>query len=401
MGTDQSDLRRLNRTNMNREKTVFALLPIVFGFFITGFVDVVGISSSYVQRDFNLSDTMANFLPFAVFIWFFIFSIPTGMLMNRVGRKTTVQISNGITLVAMMIPFVYYSYASCLLAFGLLGIANTMLQVAQNPLLANVVSGKQLTGALTTGQFIKAISSFSGPFIAAFAASYFGSWQTMFPLFAGITLISSIWLQVSPIPREQQNQQPSTFPEVWGLLSNKTVLLLFLGILFIVGLDVGINITTPKLLMERCQLPLQEAGYGVSVYFACRTIGTFIGAFLLARYSASGLLKISTLVAVSALALLFFASDKMTIFLLVGIVGFAGANVFPILFSMALGTLPYKANEISGLMVTGVAGGALIPLVMGVITDHWGSQLGAVAVIMCCSVYLLACAFLLKPRTTT
>ncbi|RQP11519.1 MAG: MFS transporter, partial [Parapedobacter sp.] len=365
---------------MNREKTVFALLPIVFGFFITGFVDVVGISSSYVQRDFNLSDTMANFLPFAVFIWFFIFSIPTGMLMNRVGRKTTVQISNGITLVAMMIPFVYYSYASCLLAFGLLGIANTMLQVAQNPLLANVVSGKQLTGALTTGQFIKAISSFSGPFIAAFAASYFGSWQTMFPLFAGITLISSIWLQVSPIPREQQNQQPSTFPEVWGLLSNKTVLLLFLGILFIVGLDVGINITTPKLLMERCQLPLQEAGYGVSVYFACRTIGTFIGAFLLARYSASGLLKISTLVAVSALALLFFASDKMTIFLLVGIVGFAGANVFPILFSMALGTLPYKANEISGLMVTGVAGGALIPLVMGVITDHWGSQLGAVAV---------------------
>src|SRR5690606_17963453 len=113
-----------------------------------------------------------NFLPFAVFIWFFIFSIPTGMLMNKVGRKSTVQLSNGITLVAMMIPFVQYSYAACLLAFGLLGIANTMLQVAQNPLLANVVSGKQLTGALTAGQFIKAISSFSGPFIAAFAASY-------------------------------------------------------------------------------------------------------------------------------------------------------------------------------------------------------------------------------------
>jgi len=389
----------MNITNMNREKTVFALLPIVFGFFITGFVDVVGISSSYVQRDFNLSDTMANFLPFAVFIWFFIFSIPTGMLMNKVGRKTTVQISNGITLVAMMIPFAYYSYASCLLAFGLLGIANTMLQVAQNPLLANVVSGKQLTGALTTGQFIKAISSFSGPFIAAFAASYWGSWQTMFPVFAGVTLVSSLWLQATPIPRERQNQQPSTFAEVWALLSNKTVLLLFLGILFIVGLDVGMNITTPKWLMEQSQIPLQQAGYGVSVYFACRTIGTFIGAFLLARYSASGLLKISTLVAVAALVLLLFSSDKMTIFVLVGIIGFAGANVFPILFSMALGILPDKANEVSGLMVTGVAGGALIPLIMGMITDHWNSQSGAVIVIMCCAVYLLACAFLLKPRT--
>jgi len=384
---------------MNSKKTSFALLPIVFGFFITGFVDVVGISSSYVQRDFNLSDTMANFLPFAVFIWFFIFSIPTGMLMNKVGRKSTVQLSNGITLVAMMIPFVQYSYAACLLAFGLLGIANTMLQVAQNPLLANVVSGKQLTGALTAGQFIKAISSFSGPFIAAFAASYWGSWQTMFPIFAGLTLISSLWLQAAPIPREQQNQQPSTFAEVWALLSNKTVLLLFLGILFIVGLDVGMNITTPKWLMERSQIPLQQAGYGVSVYFDCRTIGTFIGALLLARYSASGLLKISTLVAVAALALLLFSSDKMTIFVLVGLIGFAGANVFPILFSMALNILPNKANEISGLMVTGVAGGALIPLIMGMITDHWNSQSGAIVVITCCALYLLACAFLLKPRT--
>ncbi|GHS91456.1 MFS transporter [Bacteroidia bacterium] len=381
---------------MEKQRSISKLLPVLFGFFVMGFCDVVGISSNYVKQDFNLSNTMANFLPFMVFIWFFIFSIPTGMMMNKLGRKKTVQLSNIITFAAMLIPFIEYSYYSCLLAFAFLGIANTILQVSLNPLLSNVVRNDQLTSSLTAGQFVKAVSSFSGPFIAAFAVSYFGNWQLMFPIFAGITFVFLIWLQLTPIMETTEKSNTSSFSEVWGLLKDKTIVLLFLGILFVVGVDVGINTVTPRILMERCGILVEEANYGVSVYFACRTAGAFIGAFILSRFSATKFFRIGMVIAMTALAGLFFVSGKLSILVLVGIIGFSCANVFSILFSIALRRMPEKANEVSGLMITGVAGGALLPVLMGLATDLWGDQSGAVAVISLCGLYLLICSFLLK-----
>ncbi|MDR3061415.1 MAG: MFS transporter [Dysgonamonadaceae bacterium] len=379
---------------MKQQQSISKLLPVLFGFFIMGFCDVVGISSNYVRQDFNLSDTMANFLPFMVFIWFFVFSIPTGIMMNKLGRKKTVQLSNIITLAAMLIPFIQYSYYSCLIAFALLGIANTILQVSLNPLLSNVVGNNQLTSALTAGQFVKAISSFSGPFIAAFAVLYFGNWQSMFPVFAGITFLFFLWLQWTPITDTSEKSSTSSFSEVWGLLKDKTVVLLFLGIVFIVGVDVGINTVTPRILMERCGIPMEEANYGVSVYFACRTVGAFMGAFILSKFSATKFFRIGMAIAVVALASLFLVSGKPAILILVGIIGFSCANVFSIIFSIAFRKAPEKANEVSGLMITGVAGGALIPVVMGLAADLWGNQSGSVAVLLLCGLYLLLCSFI-------
>lgn len=381
---------------MQKKHSISTLLPVLFGFFIMGFCDVVGIASNNVRKDFDLSDTLANFLPFMLFIWFFIFSVPTGMLMNKIGRKKTVQISNVLTIVALLIPVINYSYYSCLITFALLGIANTILQVSLNPLLSNVVKPEQLTSALTTGQFIKAISSFSGPFIASFAVVHFGNWQTIFTIFAGITLVSFLWLQLTPIKEVEEKSQASSFKEVVGLLSDKTILYLFLGILFIVGLDVGINTATPRILMERCGISAEKANYGVSIYFACRTAGAFIGAFILSKFSSFGFFKISMIIAVAALTLLLFVPEKILILILIGIIGFACANIFSIIFSIALQRMPQKGNEISGLMITGVAGGALIPIIMGVSTDFVGSQIGSVLVILACAIYLLFCSFLVK-----
>jgi fucose permease len=381
---------------MVKKQLLITLSPLLSGFFIMGFCDVVGISSNYVKQDFHLSDTMANFLPFLLFIWFFIFSIPTGILMNKIGRKRTVQLSNIITIFAMAIPFIAYSYLTCLIAFALLGIANTILQVSLNPLLAAVVKQERLTGALTLGQFIKAVSSFSGPFIAAFAVFCFGNWQALFPVFGGITLLLSVWLQLTPIKETGKVSEAVSFRDLWKILNNKTILLLFLGILFIVGLDVGINTATPRILMQHCNIGIEEANYGVSVYFACRTIGAFLGAFLLSYYSASKFFRISMLIAIIALSYLFFVSGKMIILILIGIVGFTCANVFSILFSMALQKMPQNTNEVSGLMITGVSGGALIPLAMGASTDFIGNQTGSLLMIFICAVYLLLCSFLLS-----
>jgi fucose permease len=283
-----------------------------------------------------------------------------------------------------------------LVAFALLGIANTILQVSLNPLLTNVEKGDKLTSSLTAGQFVKAISSFCGPFIAIFAANQLGSWQYIFPIYAVITLLSTVWLMATPIEEEKELGKASSFSEVLGLLSDKRILQLFLGILFVVGVDVGLNTAAPKILIERCGLSAADAGYGSSMYFAFRTAGAFIGAILLAKFSSEKFFKINILIAVLALVALIFVPGKIAIFGLYGVVGFSIANIFPIIYAKAIQLRPEKANEISGLMITGVFGGAVIPFFMGVFSDAFKSQVGSVIVILISALYLTYCAFFLK-----
>lgn len=379
--------------------TIFRTLPVLFGFFIMGFCDVVGITSMHVKEDLLSSyspefrDTLSNLIPVALFSMFLFFSIPTGVMMNKIGRKKTVIASNVITIIAMFIPLIAYTFSMSLVAFALLGIANTMLQVSLNPLLSNVVQGDKLTSSLTAGQFIKAISSFCGPFIAAFAAAKFGNWQYIFPIYAFITLLSTFWLISSPVREEISANKASSFSEVFSLLRDTTILILFLGIVFVVGIDVGINTAAPKILAERCGLNSIEAGYGPGIYFAFRTAGAFIGAVLLAKFSSSRIFKIISIVAVLALTSLVFATDKYLVFSLLALIGLAIANVFSIIYSLAIQSRPEKANELSGLMITGVFGGAVIPFFMGLVSDYAGSQTGALLIILLSSVYLLFCAY--------
>jgi len=388
-----------------KNKTLNAkILPVLFGFFVMGFCDVVGITSAHVKEDLlsayspEFRDTLSNMVPLAMFTMFLIFSIPTGILMNRIGRKKTVQLSNAITIVAMFIPLIRYSFPMTLVAFALLGIANTMLQVSLNPLLTNVVKGDKLTSSLTVGQFVKAISSFSAPLIAAFAASQLGSWQYIFPIYAVITILSTVWLMATPIAEEPVTGKANSFASVMGVLKDKNILFFFLGILFVVGVDVGVNTTSTKILMERCGLDSIVAGYGPGIYFALRTLGTFLGAFFLAKYSSGRFFKINILVAVVAIVTLIFASGKWPIFILLGIIGFSIANIFPIIFGKAIQSRPDKANEISGLMITGVFGGGIITTFMGLMSDAVGSQTGSVIVILLSALYLLFLAFFSTPE---
>ena len=205
-------------------KSLSKLLPVLFGFFVMGFCDVVGISTSYVKNDFGLSETVAGFIPSMVFVWFLLLSIPAAIVMNRIGRKRMVQVSNVITIVGMLIPFVDYNLVTCMVAFVLLGIGNTILQVSLNPLLTNVVKGEALTSSLTVGQVVKAVSSFCGPFIASFAAGVLGNWQYLFPIFAAITLLSALWLMSVRIPEEAPEKNSSSMGAAFSLLGDRTIL---------------------------------------------------------------------------------------------------------------------------------------------------------------------------------
>ena len=366
-------------------------MPILFGFFVMGFVDVVNISTSYVKADFELNDKLANLLPMMVFLWFAVFSLPTGMIMGRIGRRKTVLLSALVTTVAMLIPLVNYSFPVVLLAFALLGIGNTILQVSLNPLVTNIVPGNRITSTLTLGYFIKAISSFLGPVIVGLAASAFGNWKLIFPVYAGATLLSFFWLLSIPIS-EVTEEPEKDGKGIITLLKNKTMLVFFSIIVLIVGFEVSLVTAIPKYLLERCNMPLEKGGLGCSLYYAARTAGTFIGAILLVRISSRKFLITTMLAAIAAFAFLMLTGHVWAIMTGIFIVGLMCANVFAIAFSGALHHDPSKTNEISALMIMGVAGGALFPPLMGVVSDA-SSQLISLFIPLAALVYILVSAY--------
>ena len=360
---------------MQKSNSKLAVLPVMFGFFIMGFVDIVGIATNYVKADFaGMDDKVASLISLSCFLWFLILSIPTGMLMNRIGRKKTVLLSFAVTAVAMLIPILKYDFVCILVAFAMLGVGNTILQVALNPLVSSVVSSDKLTGTLTLGQFTKAVSSFLGPILAAmFAGSAFG-WKAVFPTYSIITFLAMVWLALSTIQEQMVERSEISFGRTFSLLKDKYIVLFFVGILVLVGVDVGMGITFPKLLQERCSLPLEKAGVGNSVYFLARTVGAFLGGLILMKYPAGKFFTASSLVALAALVGLIFSKNLVTVLVFVALFGLGYANLFSIIFSISMLKVSQKTNEVSALLIVGVCGGAIIPPVLGVVTDSFGTQ---------------------------
>lgn len=376
---------------MQKSNSKFAVLPVMFGFFIMGFVDIVGVATSYVKADFaGMDDKVSGLISLSCFLWFLILSIPTGMLMNRIGRKKTVVVSFAITALAMLIPVVKYDFAFVLVAFAMLGIGNTMLQVALNPLVTNVVSAEKLTGTITLGQFIKAMSSFLGPILAAMFAGSVWGWKAIFPVYAAVTVLAMAWLAVSPIQEQLIEKSEITFARTFSLLRDKYIVLFFIGILVLVGVDVGMGVTFPKLLQERCSLPLEKAGMGNSVYFLARTVGAFLGGVVLMRFSASKFFTASSCLALVSLVGLIFSRNLTMILFFVALFGLGYANLFSIIFSLSMQKMPQKTNEVSALLIVGVSGGAVLPPLLGVITDTFGTQGSALITLAIVWVYMVA-----------
>lgn len=376
---------------MQKSNSKFAVLPVMFGFFIMGFVDIVGVATSYVKADFaGMDDKVSGLISLSCFLWFLILSIPTGMLMNRIGRKKTVVVSFAITALAMLIPVLKYDFAFVLVAFAMLGIGNTMLQVALNPLVTNVVSAEKLTGTITLGQFIKAMSSFLGPILAAMFAGSVWGWKAIFPVYAAVTVLAMAWLTVSPIQEQLIEKSEITFARTFSLLRDKYIVLFFIGILVLVGVDVGMGVTFPKLLQERCSLPLEKAGMGNSVYFLARTVGAFLGGVVLMRFSASKFFTASSCLALVSLVGLIFSRNLTMILFFVALFGLGYANLFSIIFSLSMQKMPQKTNEVSALLIVGVSGGAVLPPLLGVITDTFGTQGSALITLAIVWVYMVA-----------
>lgn len=375
---------------MKKYMKISQLLPVLFGFFVMGFVDIVGISTSYVKKDFALSDTLSNLLPMMVFLWFAVFSIPTGILMGKLGRKETVLISGVITALAMIIPLVTYTFPFVLLAFALLGIGNTILQVSLNPLVADIVSKERLASTLTFGYFAKAVSSFLGPVLISMAVGLWGNWKYVFLIYAITTVISLLWLWKAPVKETNENETADNNNEkTAGLLKNKFLLCLFFIIVLSVGFEVGLMTVVPKYLQEKFLLSLEQGGIGCSMYFIARTLGTLAGSFLLVRLLPRRFLIYTSIGSVVSFIVLMISDTPWMFMTTLFLMGLTFANIFSLVFAIALQAFPSQANGISALMITGVAGGALLPPLMGIVSDASQSQLPGFFILLAALLYIL------------
>ena len=382
----------------SNKSSLGALVVVMLCFFTMGFVDLVGIASNYVQQDLGLTDSQANIMPSLVFFWFLIFSVPTGMLMNRIGRKRTVLLSIIVTVLSLILPVFGNSYPLMLIAFSLLGIGNALMQTSLNPLVSNIVTGN-LSATLTFGQFVKAIASFLAPYIAMWGATQVIpsaglGWRVLFPVYGIIGVIAVVCLGLTSI-KEEPVAKGSSVIDCFRLLGKPFILLCFLSIMCHVGIDVGTNTTAPKILMERLGMTLAEAGFATSLYFIFRTLGCLSGSAILRKVPEKVFFAVSVGMIVAAMIILALAHAQWLLYVGIALVGFGNSNIFSITFAQALQHDPDHKNEISGLMIMGLFGGTVFPLAMGFMSDAMGT-LGAVLVMAVGALYLTAFTLKIK-----
>jgi fucose permease len=374
---------------MNTQKVnISKILPVLMAFFVMSFVDLVGIGVDMVKTDMNLSSTLAQLIPSAAFLWFLLLSVPVGVMQSRLGKKFMLNVGMGVTALGLLVPFFFYSFSMVLVGFALLGIGNTIVQVSANPLIVDVVPGNRASSFLSFSQFIKAIGSMIGaPLATVFAAHFTHDWKLLFLVFGIVSILTVIWLGSVKIDEAKNEEIKATFSSSFKLLGTGFVLIMVLSIFLVVGVDVGFNSNSGQFLIKQFGIDPITAASGRSVYFFGRMLGTFGGALLLTRISSRKFFIGSSALGIVCLVSILLVKSTFMAWGLVFMIGLAVANIWPLVFSIAVEKYPARKNEISGLMMMAISGGAVIPLLIGWISDLSNVAFG-MSILIVCMIYL-------------
>ena len=371
------------------------LIPVLATFAVMGFVDIVGVSTGYAQKDFGLSNSQAQLIPAMAFLWFLLLSVPAGILQDRYGKKRMMNTGLIISGIGMVVPFLSYSFPVMLGAFLLLGIGNTVVQVAANPLLQDVTPKDKLSSFLSLAQFLKAIVSLLGPILMTFMAVQMGDWKLAFAVYAVTAFLAVVWLAFTPVTEYRPEREAATFSSCFGLLKSRFILFLVLAIFLYVGAEVGMNSNIQNFLTSQFGIPLEKASLGISLFFAALMISRSAGAILLNFVKPGGFLLMTSVLSLLGLIVMVAASSATMALVAIFIAGLGFGNLFPLIFSIAIGRMPDRSNEIAGLMVMAIVGGAIVPPVMGVISSSVGVT-ASLFVLLACIVYVIGVAIYVR-----
>ncbi len=353
-------------------------LPVFLAFLAMGFADAVGPFVSLAKTEFQLSNTIASLIPFAGFSMFGLLSVPTGVFQDKRGKKFVLMMGLAVALAGLLNASLgLHSFARFLLTVVLVGAGAAILQVAGNPFMRDVSGEGKYARNLTLAQFVKAIGSLSGPLIPVVAARYFAvSWQVIFPIYTVALLITIAAVGALRVNERQSEHKAATLGSCLALLKNGYVLAMVLAIFLYVGAEVSVSAGIPLFLKERFDIDINRVGLlGTGLFFTALTIGRLCGGVVLNWMSPRKFFIVTCAASIAGLLGLFIAHATVAVvsFFLAGL-GFA--NIFPLVFSLAVESMPEHTNELSGLMVTAIVGGAILPPVMGYVSDHSTVQFG-------------------------
>lgn len=382
---------------VTRKMKLHKLFPVLLSFLVMGFADIIGVATGYIKQDFDLTNFAVQFLPMMVLLWFFVLSVPAGILQDKVGKRRMLNIGILIQAFGMVLPFLHYSFPMMFVSFLMLGIGNTLIQVSTNPLLQDVSPPERLSSLLSTGQFIKAIISFAGPLATTFLATRFGDWKLIFIVYGITSIIVAVWLGSTPVEESKPEREPANFRSCFSLLKNRFILLMTLSIFLIVGAEVAINTNITNILMVKFGITLEKAAIGISIFFAGEMVARLIGAILLNWIKPRPFLLLTSLIALSGIVGILFSPGYIISLLFIFLTGLGAGNMFPVIFSLALEKMPNRANEISGLLVMAVSGGAFIPPIVGFVSTMV-SPIASMFVIGLCILYVLWVSFYVKKQ---
>lgn len=355
-------------------------VPIFLVFLCMGFGDAVGPFVSLAKEQFQLSNFVATLIPFTGFMMFGLLSVPMGIFQDKKGEKFTLIMGLLIALIGLAMPvFVgFHYYPIFLVTILLLGAGATILQVAGNPIMRDVSAEGRYSRNLSLGQFVKAIGSLSAAVLPYIAVKLWGGdWRDLFPIYSVIILITIIFVSMLNIEEKEDADQAQTasFLSCLKLLGNPFVLMMVLGVFLYVGAEVSVSSGVPLYLSSEFGIDTSIGVLGTGLFFVALMIGRFSGGVILTWVKPKIFLTITAIISVLSIAGLFFGVQTLSTICFFTI-GLGFANIFPLIFSITVDTMPQRKNELSGLMVTAIAGGAIIPPIMGVISDYTSSLIG-------------------------
>lgn len=372
------------------------IAPVLMSFFVASFCDMVGIGVDRVKSDFELSNTLVQLIPSVVFLWFFILSVPVGILQDRIGKRNVLNLGMLITFFGMMLPFFFYTFEMVLTGFALLGIGNTIVQVSANPLLVDVVPSEKRSSFLSLSQFVKSLGSMLAAPLAGWFALKYGDWKLLFVVFGFVSLITILWLSSTNIEEKKNTEERATFISSFKLLGNSFIAVMVLGIFLIVGIDVGVNSISGQYFLSKFGSEQTLAESGRSVYFFGKMLGTFGGAILLVKISSRKFFIWSSVSGLISIFLLFVVPSEVAALVIIFIIGLGLSNIFPLIFSLTVERYPTRANEISGLMIMAISGGAVLPLIMGWISDLFNVGISIIVMLIAISIILVTSLIVTK-----
>lgn len=361
-------------------KSFYKSTPIFLAFLCMGFGDAVGPFVGLAKETFDLSNFMATMIQFIGFTMFLILSIPLGIVQDRTSRKSVLMLGLFVALLGLVIPIFkgLDSYPLFLLTIMFLGGGAAILQVSGNPIMRDVSPDGKYARNLTLGQFVKAIGSLSGPIIPVIALRWFGAdWSLIFPVYSIALLVTLVWISTVKIEEKKDpGNKPATFGSSFKLLGNSFVAMMVLGIFLYVGAEQCMSSGIPLLLDDKYGIDIQSLGVaGTGLFFLALVIGRFLGAVILNWIPARDFLIITVLLSIVG-SVTILLGIKVLAIVSIFFIGLGFANIFPLIFSIAVDKMPERTNELSGLMISAIVGGALLPLMMGKLADIGGITIG-------------------------